>query len=204
MFTDRINHLGRMKMKEQEPDQIISAMPLIEGPDTVSLQGMMAELASGEPAEKEMTMKAGGIAFASWTHGVDIQIEYPNNLDWIYRRGFGTQLKGKPDTTNWFHFAVPTPVIVDGARCKLEQAMLRFVTGSVAAIVRHIHVYDGEKRIATHDNVNLTGPHGFEPFSVPGRPLIYWGVGISIGVQFLGGSHARDMWFISAGGDFYK
>ncbi len=175
-----------------------------EMPDSVTFEGMKAELVAAEKVEKEIKPMAGGIAFASWIHGVNIQVEYPNRLDWIYRRGFGTQLKGKRGRTNWFHFAIPTPVIVDSMRYKLDSVMLRFTTGSVASIVRHIHVYDGERRIATHNNVNLTGAHGFERFAVPNKPRIYWGVEISIGVEFLDVPQSREMWFISAGADFYK
>ena len=38
--------------------------------------------------------------------------------DGIRRAGFYTYLYGKANTDNWFHFAVPTPVIVDGKRLR--------------------------------------------------------------------------------------
>ena len=81
--------------------------------------------------------------------------------------------------------------------------MLRFKTMSSDAIVRHVHIYDGEKMIATHNNVNLSGDHMFERFDVPGHPDVRWGLGISIGVRFgteKGKSHRME--FISAGCDF--
>ncbi len=166
--------------------------------DDVILTGMMSELQS---TEVEMA-PASGLAYASWVHGSDIHIERPDRLNWMYRQGFGTQLNGKAETTNWFHFAIPTPVIVEGVRYKLDSVLLRFTTQSVESIVRHIHVYDGNIKIASHDNVNLTGSHGLRRFGVPNDPQIFWGVGISIGVQFL--RNNRNMWFIAAGADFLK
>ncbi len=193
------------KMEELIAPAVITPAVLPEEiPDSVTFEGMAAELVAAEEVEKEIEPMAAELAFASWIHGVNIQVEWPWLLEWIYRAGFGTRLKGKPGTTNWFHFAIPTPVIVDSKRYKVDSVMLRFTTGSVASIVRHIHVYDGERRIATHNNVNLTGSHGFERFTVPNKPRIYWGVGISIGVEFLNVPQSREMWFISAGADFYK
>ena len=194
------------KMEEEfmAPEVVAPPVPLEEIPDSVTFEGMAAGLVAAEVVEEEIKPMGAGLAFASWIHGVNIQVEWPWRLQWIRRPGHGTHLTGKPGTTNWFHFAIPTPVIGDGNRYKLDSVMLRFTTGSVASIVRHIHVYDGEKMIAIHNNVNLTGSHGFERFTVPNKPKIYWGVGISIGVEFLNVSQSREMWFISAGGDFYK
>lgn len=197
-------------MEQEKKEEVMAAevvtptVPPEEVPDSVTFEGMAAGLVAAEEVEKEIEPMAAALAFASWIHGVNIQVEYPNRLEWIWRGGNGTHLKGKRGTTNWFHLAIPTPVIVDGSRYKLDAVMLRFTTGSVASIVRHITIRDGETGIAGHKNVNLTGSHGFERFTVPNRPKIYWGVGISIGVEFLDVPQSREMWFISAGADFYK
>ncbi len=145
------------------------------------------------------------IAHAQWIHGTSIQIEYPERLERITRAGFYTYLYGKPNTKNWFHFAIPTPVIVDSKRLKIVCAILRFRTFSSNAIVKHIHIYDGYTKIAAHNNINLTGNNWFAKYGVAHKPSIYWGLGISIGVEFKGGTAKnRRMDFVSAGCDLIK
>jgi len=145
------------------------------------------------------------IAQASWVHGTDINIEYPERLEAIRRAGFYTHLYGKPNTRNWFHFAIPTPVIVNKKRLKIVCAILRFRTFSSNAIVKHIHIYDGYSKIASHNDINLTGNNWFAKYGVAHKPRIYWGLGISIGVEFKEGSmRNRRMDFVSAGCDLMK
>ena len=146
----------------------------------------------------------GGYAIESapWIHGTSIQIEYPDRLERITRAGFYTYLYGKPNTTNWFHFALPTPVIQSKKRLKVVCAILRFRTFSSNAMVRDVHIYDGYSKIAAHNNVNLTGNNWFKKFGVAHKPYVYWGMGISIGVSFGGGSLTdRRMDFVAAGCD---
>jgi hypothetical protein len=69
------------------------------------------------------------IAHAMWVHGTSLQVEVDGNVESIRRYGFYTRVIGKADTTNWYHFAIPTPVIVSGKRLEFARAMLRFVTG---------------------------------------------------------------------------
>ena len=143
------------------------------------------------------------IAEASWVHGTSIQIEVPENLEFVRRMGFFTRIVGKPGTTNWFHFALPTPVIVNDVRKTFGVCMLRFQTGGPQATVRDVHLYDGEVRVAAHDGVNLSGSHGLARFGVAHAPKLLWGAGISIGVTFGQGTAAqRTMDFIAAGCDF--
>lgn len=143
------------------------------------------------------------IAEASWVHGTSIQIELPENIEFVRRFGFFTRIIGRPNTTNWFHFAIPTPVIVNNVRKTFGPCMLRFSTGGAAALVRDVHLYDGEVRVVAHNNVNLSGSQPFTRFGVAHAPKVLWGVGISIGVTFGGGTAAnRTMDFISAGCDF--
>ena len=145
------------------------------------------------------------IAQAPWVHGTDINIEYPERLDAIRRAGFYTHLYGKENTMNWFHFAVPSPVIVDGTRLRIARAMLRCRTHSKRAIIKHVHLYDGFTKIASHNDVNLTGDQWFAKFGVAHKPAIRWGLGISVGVEFKSGSrNQRRMDFVSAGVDLIK
>lgn len=145
------------------------------------------------------------IAQASWIHGTSIQVEFPERIESITRAGFYSYIYGKPNTTNWFHFAIPTPVILDQRRLKIVCAILRFRTFSSKAIVKHVHIYDGYTKIASHDNVNLTGNQWFRKYGVANKPSIYWGLGISIGVEFKAGSKRdRRMDFVAAGCDLIK
>ncbi|WP_209403216.1 DUF6623 family protein [Pseudozobellia sp. WGM2] len=146
----------------------------------------------------------GGYAIenASWIHGTSIQVEFPERLDRITRAGFYTYLYGKANTTNWFHFALPTPVIKDQKRLKVVCAILRFRTFSAKAVVNHVHIYDGYTKIAAHNNLNLSGDNWFKKFGVAHKPSVHWGMGISIGVSFSSGTlNERRMDFVSAGCD---
>jgi hypothetical protein len=142
------------------------------------------------------------ISYASWIHGHSMQIEYPDRIASQRRAGYSINVEGKAGTSNWFHFAIPTPVIIDDVRLRADCVMLRFTTGSVDAFVRHVHVYDGEKKIAEHNDINLSKENGFVRLAVPDRPQILWGLGISIGVAFGVESMDHHMDFIAAGCDF--
>ncbi|HZI98469.1 MAG TPA: DUF6623 family protein [Actinomycetales bacterium] len=143
------------------------------------------------------------IEHAMWAHGTDLHVEVDGNVQSLRRYGFFTRVIGKPRTTNWYHFAIPTPVITDNNRLAFARAMLRFITGGTSAVVRDVHVYDGSSRIAAHQDVNLSGVQPFAVFGVPHKPNVFWGAGVSIGVTTGSGSATqRRMDFISGGIDF--
>jgi hypothetical protein len=142
------------------------------------------------------------ISYASWIHGHSMAIEQPDLIASQWRAGFGYWIEGKPGTNNWFHFAIPTPVIVNDVRLRADSVMLRFRTSSIDAIVQNVHVYDGKTKIAEYNDTKLTMENLFVRFLVPDKPLLAWGLGISVGVGF--GVEAMDhhMEFIAAGCDF--
>ncbi|HEV2708149.1 MAG TPA: DUF6623 family protein [Pyrinomonadaceae bacterium] len=143
------------------------------------------------------------LAHAMWTHGHSLQIEYPDRIESVWRAGFFIRIVPKLNTGNWFHFAIPTPVIVDDNRLTVGSVLLRFRTGSTVACVTAVHIYDGEVKIASHDGLALAPTSWGTPrFDVPGHPEIKWGLGISIGVTIGGGTGSRNMEFASAGCDF--
>jgi hypothetical protein len=111
-----------------------------------------------------------------------MHVEYPDRIASERRTGFSINLEGKPGSSNWFHFAIPTPVIINDVRLRANVVMLRFKTYSIDAYIRDVHVYDGEGLIAAHNNVNMSKDHWFESFVVPDTPEVQWGLGISIGV----------------------
>ncbi len=184
-------------MKEQETVQQLDRRAILKYTGLGILGGIVGNILS-----PRLACAAPGLAHASWTHGHSMQIEYPDRIASQWRAGFYIRVEGKPGSKNWFHFAIPTPVIVNDNRLKVGSVMLRFKTGSADAFVSHVHVYDGEKKIAQHNNVNLHGENMFKRFNVPGSPPVQWGLGISIGVSFGVEPMSHQMEFISAGCDF--
>lgn len=65
-----------------------------------------------------------------WTHGASVQVEYPDRIQYIRRCGDGTVIRQKHGTWNWFHFAIPTPTIINNARPKYDVAYLKARTGN--------------------------------------------------------------------------
>ena len=144
------------------------------------------------------------IANAMWAHGHSMVIEYPDRIKSERRAGFFYRVIGKTGTTNWFHFAIPTTVIVNDNRLAIDSVLVRFRSNSTSADITNIHVYDGENKIASHDGLDLSpAAWTMNRFAVPGKPEIKWGVGISIGVRFNGTTDSQNtMEFSSAGVDF--
>jgi hypothetical protein len=144
------------------------------------------------------------ITQAMWLHGHSMKIELPDRLKSVWRAGFFIRLVGKPGTTNWLHFHIPTTVIVKDKRQMADSVMLRFKSGSNRATVTNVHVYDGEARVATHDGLNQAPSNfGIERYNIPAKPDVLWGIGISVGVKFAGTTDAQNtMEFAAAGCDF--
>jgi hypothetical protein len=147
-------------------------------------------------------MVMADLAHAMWIHGTSMQIEYPDRVAAVRRAGSGIVVEGKPSTRNWFHFAIPTPVIVDDHRLRVGSVLLVCKTRSADAFIRDIHVFDGGHRIVEHNDVGLSGDLGMVRYDVPEHPLVRTGIGISIGVGFGVEMVSHQMVFVSAGCDF--
>jgi hypothetical protein len=169
----------------------------------LSGMGVLGGVAAGSliATNAQAAAPAAKIAYASWIHGHSMQIEYPDRLVSQRRAGFSFTVEGKPGTINWFHFAIPTPVIINDVRLRADSVMLCFRTGSVDAIVRDVHVYDGNNLIAVHDNVRLSKENLFVRLMIPDRPEMWLALGISIGVSFGVEMMDHHMEFIAAGCD---
>jgi hypothetical protein len=94
------------------------------------------------------------IKYASWVHGNAVVLESPNTI-LVVRRGNGTEMQftfapGVTPPGTWCHIAIPTPVILNDVRMKVQTLFLLFKTGQHAAI-DNIHVWDGPRRVATFD-----------------------------------------------------
>lgn len=139
---------------------------------------------------------------AAWTHGVSVQLE---SASWsALRQGFWTTVRPSNESRfGWVHFAIPTPVIIEGTRLKAGSALIRFKTGSRAKIT-NFHVYDGEKKIADHNGLDLRGDQlQLVRKDIPADPRVLWGTGISLGLQFDGSGPDAWVALVSAGIDFF-
>jgi hypothetical protein len=118
------------------------------------------------------------------------------------REGFGTTFRGGSGRFNWFHFAIPTPVITRDIRVRVERFFVLY-TIDTWALIRSVHLWDGPRRIKAHDGLALTGNHQWwldaqNSFAADNN-LVYLGVGISVGIEFGQEANVR---FTSAGVDF--
>lgn len=171
--------------------------------------GVVATGALAATASSEIVAMPGkvqpdstGITHAMWTHGHSLQVQNPE-LAKVTKLGYSVQIDQKPGSHNWIHFAIPTPVIINDTRAQAGSILLVFKTGSKDAWIDAVHVYDGDKRIATYDNLHLSPKDNkLERFSIPGNPQITWGLGISVGISTGVESMSHTFGFISAGCDF--
>lgn len=141
------------------------------------------------------------LEMAMWTHGHDLNVEFPDRIASEWRAGYFIRLVGKPNTTNWLHFGIPTPVIVDNNRLVIDSGLIRLRCAGSHAAVTNIHIYDGEIRIANHDGLSLA-PTSFSThrYAVPGKPEVRWGIGVTLGVRFTGADSSQNTMDISSAG----
>lgn len=144
----------------------------------------------------------GRLENATWIHGNSAVIEHPGRIDSQRHYGFFNRVIGKSSSTNWIHFSLPTPVIEDARRLSLDRFMLRAVTGS-STVLRDVHIRDGERVVALHNEVNRSGNLSFERFGVASMPAVRWGLSVSLGFDFgTGSTGQRRVDLISAGFDY--
>ena len=147
------------------------------------------------------------LAHAMWVHGNSLQIQNEDNWGSITRYGYCTEIEGKKggkDTGGWVHFAVPTPVIINDKKLRLDSVMLRFHLDP-AAEIGQLHVYDGDSFIANLSTINARydmSSNEFVRWSVPNQPEVKYGVSMSIYVIFHGRSGNKRIEFKAAGCDF--
>ncbi|MEV0406084.1 hypothetical protein [Actinoallomurus sp. NPDC050550] len=152
--------------------------------------------------------------YASWVPGYSFVAQNmgtgildPRNQPFVdvngLREGFGAHYYLKPGT-NWFHVAIPTPVIVEDRRATLGRVMVLFNVTDQFGALQAVDVWDGPNRILHRDGLSISGGHsaGLDAFNTwdVNHDGIAWGVGISM--LFWTASSA-EIYFASAGGDFY-
>ena len=142
--------------------------------------------------------------FTSWVHGSAMQVEYLGRITSVRHTGPFVRIEGSGGQNAWVHFPIPTPTTTNGSRNKAEAAMLSFRTRSHAT-VNEVIVYDGEKRIAEHMDINLKGDHLEGRFEIPGTPEVNLGLNVTVGVTFDQGapdSRALQIEIVGAGVEF--
>lgn len=106
----------------------------------------------------------------------------------------------------WFHFAIPTPVIVANNRARLVRTFVLWETRAGVSPVA-VHVYDGASRILATGVTGGPGPAshpsdltpGVTRFDLPAPRSVIFSIGISVAVSFAADG---DITFFSAGADF--
>jgi hypothetical protein len=159
-------------------------------------------------------------AFASWVHGHAGRVERPETLvaSTPFAFGWGLSLAGLPNTFNWLHFAIPTPVIVADKRYNITQIGIKATRQAPQARIAAVHAYDGHKRFYANESTVPDLPIVEQPPAAPypdlgnfigfpvggliSPPGVLWGIGISLGLQFGGGDQSLQLDIASVGCDF--
>lgn len=142
---------------------------------------------------------------AMWVHGTSVQAQREGYYISRRRVGWGTEIASTDK--EWFHFAVPTPVIFGGHDSLIEKAFVLYNTTMTAKIIA-AHFYDGKDVFQSFNNISLSGAHDvqLDPSNVfTLKPVhLKWGLGISVWVDF--GPSTPDgvpsITFAAAGADF--
>ncbi len=121
--------------------------------------------------------------FTSWVHGSSMQIEYPNRVTAVRHTGPFVRIEGVAGQNTWVHLPVPTPTVVGGSNMRVETALVSFRTRA-SAQVHEVIVYDGDRRIAEHSDLDLRNDNLEARFDVPGSPEAGQGINITLGVRF--------------------
>jgi hypothetical protein len=139
------------------------------------------------------------ISQAMWSHGHSIQPEDPTLT--VGRVGWAGQIR-HPGSRGWYHISIPTSVIITDIRLRVDAALIFFSTGT-QGVIQNVHVYDGPTKIASNDNVAVSGVSQLKRFpvrdSAGNRPPVNFGIGISMFVTL--GADPQQAWVeISAAG----
>ena len=147
--------------------------------------------------------------FRFWTHGVSVIPEYTkeytgtDNGLYMRRTGFGTVIRQKVGTANWFHFAIPSATELDDDNVSYYHAWLRFKINT-GAVIKAIHVRENSKNsqcpiIWKNDGLVITGQDTEYSIDLPNKqckgPLV-----ICVKVYFE--AEGGEVLFTGAGGHF--
>jgi hypothetical protein len=154
-----------------------------------------------------------------WVHGNIVQAEFPELLGrrpttqpFGDRAGFGAFFRPLTAAAgnNWFHFPMPTPVIINDVRPGLSRVFV-FYNATRASIV-NLHIFDGKNRIKAFDDLQgFVGDHSSSiddknTFLVDPPLTVFFGLGLSVQVHFFGVDPDSPIFpqiqFVTSGADF--
>jgi hypothetical protein len=192
MFMNYMDYVDDSSMVMFTAGQIARIDACLEGPRASFLQ------ADEEPGEEPGPVTA---THTIWSHGVSMQIEYPDRLRSAHCIGYCMRVEGNPHTSNWFHFAIQAPVQVNEKAIQVDSVMIRFRTESDHTFVHAIQVFDGETRIASHEDLSLAAQSwSVQRIDLSNQPYIKWGINIAVGVKFESDQPAESQMEFSAVG----
>jgi matrixin/uncharacterized protein DUF6623 len=127
------------------------------------------------------------IAQASWIHGSSVQVWQPQLLEQITRTPFRTSIVGQRDAFNWFHFAIPTPEIVNDDRKVVGAVIMRCGTRGTQTVGTGLHLershLDSGPQPQTPGDTSLEQLHTVK-LGVPHCPPVEFGLNVSVRVRF--------------------
>ena len=148
--------------------------------------------------------------YHSWTHRVSVIPEYTkentgtDNGLYIRHAGYGAIIRQNVGTSNWFHFAIPTPTVLSG-NIDYYDAWLRFEINT-GAVIKAIHVRQNPENsqselIWNSDAITISGQDTEYAINLPDRkcrgPLV-----ICVNVYFE--ADGGEIVFTGAGGNFAR
>ena len=120
-----------------------------------------------------------------WIHGTAVRLETEAALSGVWRAGSFVELRGRAHAGTWVHYAIPTPVIVEGQRLTVAAVLVRYRSNSPGALLTNVHVFDGDARIKTYDGLTEAPQEWrLQRWAVDSPGGVRWGVGISMYVAF--------------------
>ncbi len=142
---------------------------------------------------------------AMWIHGHAVRAQREGYAISKAFLGWGAvyQMNGG----EWFHIAIPTPVIVNSIDMNLQKVFVLYKTSGTSKITS-VHLWDGPTKIQAFDGLALSGNHLSQIDNSNSwivNPIhIKWSLGISVHVDFgpLSQIGVPDITFASAGADF--
>ena len=142
-----------------------------------------------------------------WIHGTSVQQEREGYFISKKREGNGAVFRTHGE--EWFHFAIPTPVIVANKRSSLMKVAVFYRTTATATISQ-IEIYDTDRVVFSNDDLRgYNGDHSQQiddknSWQMPERIELKTSVGVSLKVNF-GPSTKNEVpsvTFLAAGADF--
>jgi Family of unknown function (DUF6623) len=137
-----------------------------------------------------------------WVPGTIVQIEYPDYVSYVSRKGYGTFIT-QNGGFNWFHLPIAAPYIIEDQVLACQRVFV-FFRATDGPFVANIHVHSGGDLVAEFDNLHVAGDmneirDGLTNYWDVGGRGIPAGLGVSVGVNF---DNAGDIMYTGAGAYF--